>query len=76
MARMQIEAHNDFAADPAAVHAMLTDADFLSAVCVESGDLSHRVAATAEHSAVERTMPTLYSSRACGRWGGRVIRVG
>ena len=58
MARMQIEAHNDFAADPAAVHAMLTDADFLSAVCVESGDLSHRVAAAPDHSAVERTMRT------------------
>ena len=40
------------------VHAMLTDADFLSAVCVESGDLSHRVAATPDHSAVERTMRT------------------
>ena len=58
MARMQIEAHNDFAADPVTTHAMLTDPAFLAAVCVESGDVSHRVSATPDHSAVERTMRT------------------
>jgi len=58
MARMQIEAHNDFAADPFATHAMLTDPAFLARVCVESGDVSHRVDAVADHSAVERQMHT------------------
>ena len=58
MARMQIEAHNDFAADPFAVHQMLTDPAFLSPVCVESGDVSYRVDAVSDHSAVERQMRT------------------
>ena len=58
MARMQIEAHNDFAADPFTVHQMLTDPAFLSQVCVESGDVSYRVDAVSDHSAVERQMRT------------------
>ncbi len=63
MAGMQIEAHNDFAADPTTTHAMLTDPAFLSAVCVSSGDLSHRVDAVADHSAVERRLPAPSSVR-------------
>ncbi|MFT3861204.1 DUF2505 domain-containing protein [Micropruina sp.] len=55
---MQIEARNEFAADPFATHAMLTDPVFLARVCIESGDLDHRVDAVAAHSAVHRTMRT------------------
>lgn len=63
MAGMQIEARNDFAADPITTHAMLTDPAFLSAVCISSGDLSHRVDAVADHSAVERRLPAPSSVR-------------
>lgn len=56
MARMQIQARNDFAADAFATHAMLTDPDFLTEVCVASGDVWYRVDAVPQHSAVERRM--------------------
>ena len=56
MARMRINARNDFAADPASTHAMLSDPAFLAEVCVASGDLAHRVDAVPRLSAVERTM--------------------
>ena len=58
MAGMQIKARNDFAADASVTHAMLTDPAFLTEVCVASGDVSYRVDAVAEHSAVERQMVT------------------
>lgn len=58
MAPMRIHARNDFAADPATTHAMLSDPVFLGEVCVASGDLEHRVDATPHLSAVERTMRT------------------
>ncbi len=62
MARMQIQARNDFAADArAAVHAIASPTPTFRRVpvpLVESGDLSHRVSATPDHSAVERTMRT------------------
>lgn len=53
---MQIDAVNDFAADPAAVFAMLTDEEFLTEVCVASGALDFRVASTNGRTAVERTL--------------------
>ena len=56
MAAMRVSASNSFDADPSTTHAMLTDADFLAAVCVASGDLAHRVEATPTRSAVERRM--------------------
>lgn len=56
MARMQIQARNDFAADTLATHAMLTDPAFLAQVCVASGDLSYRVDGVPAHTAVERTL--------------------
>ena len=58
MASMQLQARNDFAADPDATHAMLTDPAFLAEVCVASGDVSHRVDAVPGRSAVERRMQT------------------
>ena len=58
MAPMQIQARNDFAADAFATHRMLTDPAFLTEVCVASGDVSYRVDAVPEHSAVERRMVT------------------
>ncbi len=58
MASMQIQARNDFAADAFATHTMLTDPAFLTEVCVASGDVSHRVDAVPQHSAVERQMVT------------------
>jgi len=64
MARMQIQARNDFAADASTSHAMLTDPEFLAAVCVASGDVEHRVDAVAQHSAVERRMATPSAVRA------------
>lgn len=56
MARMRINARNDFAADPLTTHAMLSDPGFLAEVCVASGDLAHRVDAVPTLSAVERTI--------------------
>lgn len=58
MARMRINARNDFAADPVTTHAMLSDPAFLGEVCVASGDLAHRVDAVPTLSAVERTIRT------------------
>lgn len=58
MAGMQLQARNDFAADPDTTHTMLTDPQFLAEVCIASGDVAHRVDAVAGRSAVERQMPT------------------
>ncbi len=56
MARMQIQARNDFAADTLTTHAMLTDPAFLAQVCEASGDLDYRVGGVPEHTAVQRTL--------------------
>lgn len=56
MARMQLQARNDFAADASTTHGMLTDPAFLTEVCVASGDLSYRVDGASGHTAVQRTL--------------------
>ncbi len=63
MARMQIQARNDFAADASTTHAMLTDPAFLTRVCVASGDLAYRVDGVPQHTAVERRMESPSSVR-------------
>lgn len=53
---MEIHATNDFAASVPAVYAMLTDPEFLKAVCQATEPLEYSVTATSEHTATTRVM--------------------
>ncbi len=72
MVGMQLSNVNGFAADPATVHALLTNELFLSEVCLATGAVAHRVAASPTTTAVERTLP---SPSAVRRFTGETLTI-
>ena len=65
MGTMLLSTQLDFAAAPAEVSAMLTDAAFLERVCAESDALEHSVEVTGNLTRVSRTLAApclLYTS--------------
>jgi hypothetical protein len=57
MSAMDLSSHLDFAAEPADVHAMMTDQKYLDEVCVASGSLSYDVSVDGSTTKTSRTLP-------------------
>lgn len=61
---MHLISRQEFPADPARVHAMVTDEDFLAHAAAELGSVDARVAATSARTAVEASVPSPSEIRA------------
>jgi hypothetical protein len=72
MSAMDLSSHLDFAAQPAAVYAMMTDQKYLDEVCVASGSLSHNVSVD---GSTTRTSRTLHAPDSAARFTGPQLTV-